>query len=176
MHDKQVRILGTSQLSCAADHHLAPAGTRISGHDNRRCRLFGHSAASEQLLTHRLGSSRHPGPGQLTGRPQVDSPEVLCQRPADLPGRVHRARGDPLAQRFRRQVDQHDLARAHELVRHARHAPHPGDPGRVVADRSQMRDIQRGDDVKPGAQDIGGILPPNQVINSVNSEPGPLDA
>jgi hypothetical protein len=49
-------------------------------------------------------------------------------------------------------------ARAHELIPHARHAPHPGDPGRVVADRSQMRDIHRGDDVKPGMQDVGDVL------------------
>ena len=37
MHDKQLRILGPGQLSCAADHYLAPTGARIRGEDDR-CR------------------------------------------------------------------------------------------------------------------------------------------
>ena len=101
-----------------------------------------------------------PEQGQLAQRGQVAGPEVVGQRRVDLLGRVDVAVRHPAAQRLGGHVDELDLlGGAGHRVRHGLPLRHAGDLLHHVVQRLQVLDVQRGDHVDPGVQQVLDVLP-----------------
>ena len=106
-----------------------------------------------------------PEQGQLAQRGEVAGPEVVGQRRVDLLGRVDVAVRHPAAQRLGGHVDELDLlGGADHRVRHGLPLRHAGDLLHHVVQRLQVLDVQRGDDVDPGGQQLLHVLPALGVL------------
>jgi hypothetical protein len=102
----------------------------------------------------------HPQQRQFAQRGEVAGPEVVGQGRVDLVGLVDVAVRHPPAQSLGRHVDQLDLVRTpHHLVRHGLPLPYARDRLDDVPQRLQMLDVDRGDHVDPGRQQLLHVLP-----------------
>ena len=101
-----------------------------------------------------------PEQGQLAQGRQVADPEVVRQRRVDLVGRVDVAVGQPATQRLGRGVDELDLVRGPDHGVGDRLALRDaGDLGDDVVQRLQVLDVDGGDDIDPGLEDLLDVLP-----------------
>ena len=85
--------------------------------------------------------------------------EVVAQRAPHRVGGVHTPCRDPPAERLGVEVDEDNLARAHELVGHRLDQARAGHPGCVVAQRQQVGHVHRGYHRNPDPQQLGGVFP-----------------
>ncbi len=68
--------------------------------------------------------------------------------------------GQPPQQRLWRQIDQLDpVGPPQHLIRYGLPLPHPRDPLDRVVQRCEVLDADGGDDVDPGVEDLGHVLP-----------------
>ena len=97
---------------------------------------------------------------QLPQGDQVVGAEEVGKGLGDLLLRVDVAVQHPAAQLLRRGVDQLDLVGfAHYPVRHPLTDTRPGHVLDLVGDALQVLDVDRGDDVDPGGEDLHNVLP-----------------
>ncbi len=102
----------------------------------------------------------HPEQGELAQGGEVADPEVVRERRVHLLRLVDVAVGHPAAQRLGGHVDEFDLVGpAHHLVRDGLALRDPGDLLDDVVQRLQVLDVDRGDDVDPGVQQLLDVLP-----------------
>ena len=103
---------------------------------------------------------RQPQQGQLAQRGEVPGPEVVGQRGVDLLRRVDVPVRHPAPQRLGRHVDQLDLIGGpHDRVRHRLLLRHAGDLLDHVVERLQVLDVDRGDHVDAGVEELLDVLP-----------------
>ena len=101
----------------------------------------------------------HPEQRQLAQRRQVAGAEVVAERGVDLVGGVHVAVGQPSAQCLRRHVDELDLiGRPYHAVGHRLALADPGDPFDDVVERLEVLDVNGGDDVDAGGEELVDVL------------------
>ena len=101
-----------------------------------------------------------PEQGELAQRGQVPGPEVVGERRVDLLRRVDVPVRHPAAQRLGGHVDQLDLVGgADHRVGHRLPLLHPGDLLDDVGDGLQVLDVDRGDHVNAGVEQLVDVLP-----------------
>ncbi len=101
-----------------------------------------------------------PQQGQLAQGGEVADAEVVGQGRVDLLGRVDVAVRHPAAQRLGGHVDELDLmGAADDLVRHGLVLRHAGDLLDDVAEGLEVLDVDGGDDVDSGGEELFDVLP-----------------
>ncbi len=101
-----------------------------------------------------------PQQRDLAQRGEVADPEVVRQRGVDPLGRVDVAVEHAAAQGLGRDVGELDLVgAADDLVGDGLALRHAGDGGDDVAQRFEVLDVDRGDDVDPGVEELVDVLP-----------------
>ena len=102
----------------------------------------------------------HPQQRQLAEGAEVADPEVVAERGVDLLGGVDVAVGHPPAQRLGRHVDQLDLVGgADDLVGDRLPLLDAGDALDDVVERLEVLDVDGGDDVDAGVEQLLDVLP-----------------
>ena len=111
-----------------------------------------------ELLVHTV---RHPKQGQLAQGDEVARPEVVGERRVDTLGRIDVAVGHPSPQRFRSHVDQLDLVGgADERVRDRLPLLDSRDASDDVVEGLEVLQVEVGDDVDAGFEQVLDVLPP----------------
>ena len=101
-----------------------------------------------------------PEQGELAQRGQVPGAEVVRERRVDLLRRVDVAVRHPAAQRLGGHVDQLNLVGGpDDRVGHRLPLRHAGDLLNHVVDRLQVLDVDGGDHVNAGVEQLGDVLP-----------------
>ena len=109
----------------------------------------------------------HPQQRQLAQRRQVAGAEVVGQRGVDAVGAVDVAVGHAPAERLGRHVDQLDLVGGPDDPVGDRLAlADPGDALDDVVDRLEVLDVDGGDDVDAGGEQLADVLPPLVVAQA----------
>ena len=169
MDGQQVSALGpVGNPRSAPDQRLA-LGAAGQSHDHtlprfpRPCDVVAGAVAVE-LVVHLV---RQPQHCQLAQRGEVPDPEVVAQCGIHFFRRIDIAvRHSPLKS-LRRHVHQLDLIRpAHHFVGHRFMLGDAGDLLDNVVDRLQMLDVDGGDDVDAGVEQIFDVLPALLVLRS----------
>ncbi len=102
----------------------------------------------------------HPQQGQLPQRGEVSGAEVVRERRVDLVRLVDVAVRHPPPERLWRHVDElHLVGAADDLVGDGLLLPYPGDGLHDIAQRLQVLDVDRRDDVDAGRQQLLHVLP-----------------
>ena len=123
----------------------------------------GLHVVAERLL-HPVG---HPEQGELAQRTQVPLAEVVGQGRVDLLGWVDVPVRHAAAQGVRRHVHELLLVGApHDLIRHGLPLADAGDPLHHVVHRFEVLDVDRGDHVDAGVQELVDVLPPLLVARA----------
>ena len=153
------------------------AGRAGDGDDDPLPRLprLGDAVALAVLLQGVVDAVGHPQQGQLAQRRQVAGPEVVGQGGVDPVGGVDVAVGHAAAQRLGRHVDQLDLVGGpHDRVGDRLALAHAGDALDHVVDRLEVLDVDGGDDVDAGVEQVAHVLPPLGVPRSGDVRVGQL--
>ena len=163
VHGQQVAAAGPGRdPRRAADERLALASPCQGDHDALPG-LPGPGdvvllAVGLQRVVHAVGG---PEQGQLAQGVEVPGSEVVGERGVDLLGGVHVAVGHPALQRLGGHVHQLDLVRgADHGVGHRLALGHAGDLLDDVVDGLQVLDVDRGDHVDAGSEQLLDVLPP----------------
>ena len=163
VHGEQLGAGGAlGQPGAAPDQRLAlgAAGDRDDDPLLGRPRLLDpvRAAVVVELVVDPVGQ---PQQRQLAQRGEVADPEVRRERGVDVLGLVDVAVRHPPAQRVRGHVDQLDLVgRAHHVVGHRLALADAGDPLDLVVERLQVLDVDGGDHVDPGGEELGDVVRP----------------
>jgi hypothetical protein len=144
-----------------ADQHVA--GRRPGhGDDDALAGLprLGDAVALAVLLERVVDAVGDPEQGELPQGGQVAGPEVVGERGADLLGPVDVAVGHAAAQGLGRLVDHLDLVGgAHHVVGDRLPLPDPRDALDDVVERLEVLDVERGDHLDAGVEQLGDVLP-----------------
>jgi hypothetical protein len=139
---------------------------------------------ARQRLLHPV---RHPQQRQFPQRPEVAGPEPVGQGGVDPFRRVHVAVGEASAQRLGGHVDQLDLVGPADLgVGDRLLRGQAGDAGDHVGEGLQVLDVEGGDDVDAGSQQLLDVLPAllvagaggvgvGQLVDQAHLGPAPED-
>ncbi len=130
-----------------------------------------------QPLVHPVGQ---PQQGELAQRTEVAQPEVVGQGGIDLVRGVDLPVAEPLAEQFRRDIDEVDLVGAannairHNISWHGFRLADVGDGADDVAEGRQMLDVDRGEDIDSGVEELVHVLPALLVAAARNIGVGVL--
>ena len=171
MHADEV-ALGPGGDARRPTDQVVVAGRAGDGHRDALARLPGRgdAVALAVVLERLVDAVGHPEQRELPQGREVAGAEVVAQRGVDLVGPVDVAVGHPAAQRLRRRVDQLDLlGRTDHRVRDRLLLADARDPLHDIVERLEVLDVDRGDHVDAGVQQLLDVLPPLLV-----AEPGTL--
>jgi len=125
--------------------------------------------APDDGLARTVDGAGHLAQRELAERCEVLVGEKILERRFDLVLGVDLPFAQPVAKIFSRNVEIDHLVRgAHHPIRHRLPDRHPQRRGDDVIERFQMLDIERGDDVDPGVEQLRHVLPALAVVDAGN--------
>ena len=154
--------LDRAAMRAARRMSVSPSGppVRATTTRSRASQVPVMSCVSRYCLERVVDPVGGPQQRQLAQRVEVAGAEVVRQGGVDLLGRVDVAVGQAPPQRLGGHVLQLDLVgRADDGVRHGLALRYAGDLLDHVVDRLQVLDVDGGDDVDPGSQQLLDVLP-----------------
>ena len=169
VHGEQLGRAGSfGDAGRAAQHRFALRATGERDHDPfPGLPDVGDPLVGAVALEGDLDLVGHPEQGHFAQRGEVVRLEVVGHGGIHPLRRVDVAVRQPPAQRLRGDVDQLDLfGAAHHLVGDRLLLAHSGDPLDDVVERFQVLDVERGQDVDPGGEDVLDVLPALRVPGS----------
>ena len=162
MYGEQVAAAGPGCDACRAADQCLALGSAGEGDDDALTGLPGPGdvVGLPILLQRVVDPVGGPEQSQLAERVEVAGPEVVRQGRVDLLGRVDVAVGQASSQRLGGHVLELDLVgRPHHGVGNRLALRYTGDLLDHVVDRLQVLDVDRGDDVDAGLQQLLDVLP-----------------
>ena len=163
VHADEVALGPLGDACGPADQVVVPAGAPARATTTRS--RVSHGArdpvALAVVLQRVVDAVGDPQQRQLAQRRQVAGAEVVAERGVDLVGGVDVAVGQPSTQRLGRHVDELDLVGGpHDAVGNGLALADPGDPLDDVVERVEVLDVDGGDDVDAGGEQLVDVLPP----------------
>ena len=153
VHNNQLGFVVSGENSCTLDHRRSARRPR-----NSRDHLRSIGACTKETGERLVHGPVDPCVSKRAESGKVRRAEIVGERTSDSVRRENLPRSDPASQRLGRKIDEHDVARTHEVVGYTVERTSTRNPRRDVTHRYQVRNVHGRQDVETGCQELTNIV------------------